>query len=80
MKRSHEGDLGFTYLISKNDELEIKHHGKFATRFRKGKGVRIAAQLEESGFHEQQQLMARLTGNYKHGNERVSKNHSRNSY
>ncbi len=80
MKESYKDDLGFTCSINKNDNLEIRHHGKFATKFSKVKGVRLAAELEDSEFHEQQQLMARLTGNYKHGNERVAKNHNRNNY
>jgi len=75
MKEPQDGDLGFSFSVSKNGNLEIMHHGKLATRFSKKKGVRLAVQLEESQFYEQQQLMARLTGNYKRGNEHVSKSH-----
>ncbi len=71
-------DLGFSFTVNKNNELEIRHHGKFATKFSNDKGVKVASQLEQSGFHEQQQLMARLTGNYKRGNERTAKKHNRN--
>ncbi len=69
MNDLREGDLGFTFSSNKKEELEIKHNGKVATKLRKGRGVRFAMQLEESDFSEQQQLMARLTGNYKRGNE-----------
>jgi len=76
MKGSSSEDLGFTYSVSKNDDLEIRHHGRFATRFSKAKGARLSVQLEGLSFAEQQLLMARLTGNYKRGNERTGKKHS----
>ena len=71
-------DLGFTFRIGKNNDLEICQHGKFATRFSGGKGAKIASQLALVSFAEQQQMMARLTGNYKRGNERAAKTHQRN--
>ncbi len=73
-------DLGFAYMISKNGELEIRHQGKYATRFSGVKAAKVAEQLEQMTFAGQQQLMARLTENYKHGNERMSKNHLRNKH
>ncbi len=78
MKKSFEGDLGFVFYPMKNGDLEIRHGGKFATKFSGSKAMRISEQIERGSFSEQQQLMARLTGNYKHGNERLAKNHSRN--
>ncbi len=74
-----EDDLGFTYSTNKNDDLEIRHHGKFATKFSRGKGAKLASQLDGAEFDKQQQLMARLTGNYKRGNERMAKKHNRNN-
>jgi hypothetical protein len=78
MNALQEGDLGFTFAVSKNGNLEIMHHGKLAGRFSKAKGIKLGIQLNECSFSEQQQLMARLTGNYKRGNERLSQNHGRN--
>ena len=63
-------DLGFTFRTGKNGDLEIYRHGQFCTRFGRARGSRIALQLESRMFGEQQQLLARLTGNYKRGNER----------
>jgi len=76
--RSCKG-LGFTFVETKKGEVLIKRHGKRATTLR---GHRARAFLEDIAFltfDEQQQMMARLTGNYKRGNERVAKNHPRNA-
>jgi hypothetical protein len=73
-----EDDLGFTFVESKDGSVSIYHDGQFATKFRKNKAAQILSQFDVMDFDEQQQLMARLTGNYKHGNERVAKNHLRN--
>jgi hypothetical protein len=74
-----ENDLGFVWHTAKNGELEIRHRGKYATKFSGAKAQRYSEQLEQSTFEEQQQLMARLTGNYKRGNEKSAKNHPRNA-
>jgi len=70
-------DLGFTYINQKN-EYTIFHKGKKATVLRGYKAIEFHDELESLSSSEQQQLMARLTGNYKHGNERAAKNHPRN--
>ncbi len=70
-------DLGFT-TTEKPGEVTIFHNGKRATTLRGAKEVDFKYDLEQLSFSELQQLMARLTGNYKHGNERTAKNHPRN--
>ncbi|MFM1895273.1 MAG: hypothetical protein RLZZ385_347 [Pseudomonadota bacterium] len=62
---SEADDLGFAYRASKNGDLEITRGGKFATRFSGTRGEKYASRLAELDFRGQQQLMARLTGNYK---------------
>lgn len=42
------------------------------------RGDRAADFLTLIASTDDQELMARLTGNYKHGNERVASNHARN--
>ena len=49
------------------------HHGKPATTLGGGPRVRGRRRVDDP-----QELMARLTGNYKRGNERMGKNHPRN--
>ncbi|MGM9489124.1 hypothetical protein [Ideonella sp. YS5] len=73
-----QGDLGFTVRQRKNGELQVLHHGRLASTLR---GEDAAVLLEElaTGSHaDGQQLMARLTGNYKRGNERTAQRHPRN--
>ena len=71
-------DLGFRYQQNKNNEVVIRHNGRLATILRNKKAVEFINKLTALSFSEQQQLMARLTGNYKRGNERQSKNHPKN--
>ncbi|MDR2255498.1 MAG: hypothetical protein LBE25_05820 [Arthrobacter sp.] len=65
---------GFEFRV-RGEDVVITHHGKPATVLR---GRRAAAFLEEVERGEPQELMSRLTGNYRRGNERVAKQHPRN--
>ncbi len=65
---------GFTYLI-RGDDVVICHHGRPATTLR---GRRAAEFLEGVEDEDPQELMARLTGNYRRGNERQARQHPRN--
>ena len=71
-------DLGFTYTSKTNDETLIFHFGKRATVLRKDKSRYFLEDMEGLDFASQQQEMARLTGNFRRGNERVAKDHPRN--
>lgn len=65
---------GFTYLIT-GEDVVIYHHGQRVTILR---GHKAQVFLEGVADEDEQELMARLTGNYKRGNERVAREHSRN--
>lgn len=65
---------GFEYRQVGN-EVVISHDGRRATTLRGGAAARFLAEVEDD---DPQELMARVTGNYKHGNERTAKNHPRN--
>jgi hypothetical protein len=43
------------------------------------KAVGFAEDMTHHCFEKQQQIMARVTGNYKRGNERQAKSHRKNS-
>jgi hypothetical protein len=59
---------GFTWEQRKSGEIVIRHHGQLAATLRGAKAERSSAVASDpSGA---QALIARLTGNYKHGNER----------
>lgn len=70
-------DLGFTFK-EKSGEFTIFHGSNKAATLRGSKAADFKYDLDQFTFSELQQSMARLTGNYKHGNERVAKNHPRN--
>jgi len=54
----------------------ISHVGRRATVLRRRRAVDFLAEVELGGGQE---LMARLTGNYRRGNERIARQHPRNS-
>jgi len=78
MQESFEGDLGFSHRTRKNGDVEVLHHGRVAATLRGREAIDFADELEQCLDAEAQQLMARVTGNYKHGNERTASNHPRN--
>lgn len=68
------GPEGFEYVV-RGGEVIIQHHGKKATVLR---GQAAARFLDDVESGDDQELMARVTGNYRRGNERMGKNHPRN--
>ncbi len=65
---------GFDYRVI-GGEVVITHHGRRATTLRGAAAERFLAEVEDG---DAQALMARLTGNYKRGNERAAGAHPRN--
>jgi hypothetical protein len=74
----NEDDLGFAFRKLKNGEVHISHRGKHVTTLRGHAAIDFVMEIENASFDEQQQLMARETGNYKRGNERLASQHPRN--
>ena len=75
---SEMGDLGFTWRRRKNGEVEVLHRGRLASTLRSRDATDFEAAMQGPDAEAQQQAMARLTGNYKHGNERLAADHPRN--
>jgi len=65
---------GFEWSRRKNGDVVICHHGRVAATLR---GRRADQFVEDVGDVDGQALMARLTGNYKRGNERQAQRHPR---
>ena len=65
---------GFDFIV-RGGEVVIAHHGQRAAVLR---GTRAKDFLAEVESQDPQELMARLTGNYRRGNERTARNHPRN--
>ena len=70
--------LGFTYRQLKSGDVELLHHGRRATTLRGRDASDFLIDAQGSAPAHLQQLMARLTGNYKRGNERSAGAHPRN--
>lgn len=68
----------FTYQIVANGDVRIFHGGALATTLRGPAATKFLGKAEGASDQTQQQLMARLTGNYKRGNERQARTHPRN--
>ncbi|MEM9204531.1 MAG: hypothetical protein AAGC53_23055 [Actinomycetota bacterium] len=58
---------GFSWTERKDGSIVISHRGRRATVLRGAKAARFAIDVSST---DEQQLMARLTGKYKRGNER----------
>lgn len=71
-------DLGFTFTARKTGDVEIHHHGRLATTLRGARAADFLDEMDGCDHASAQQLMARLTGNYKRGNERKASEHPRN--
>jgi hypothetical protein len=78
LMESKDATLGFEYQIRKNGEVEIMRFGHRVTTLRGMGAKEFLAEVLGAGEKEIQQEMARLTGNYKRGNERTAANHIRN--
>ena len=78
MPPTQAGDLGFSVRQRKNGEVEVMHHGRLAATLRGHDARDFLQELDGADADSAQQLMARLTGNYKRGNERLAAQHPRN--
>ena len=65
---------GFEYH-RRGDDVVVTHDGKRATVLRGDAAARFLDDVESG---DPQQVMARVTGNYKRGNERTARHHPRN--
>lgn len=69
---------GFDY-VRRDGDVVITHHGRRATLLRGLRAHEFMAEVERAlDERSAQQVMARWTGNYKRGNERVARQHPRN--
>ncbi|MFB7372599.1 hypothetical protein ACFC0D_22440 [Streptomyces sp. NPDC056222] len=66
---------GFSYEQRADATVVITHHGRTAATLR---GPRAEKFLAEVVSGDAQLVMARWTGSYKFGNERMARNHPRN--
>jgi len=69
-------DEPFSYFSTKSGLIQISYNGKTITTLSGKEGVKFLAKIESGDRQIAQLVMAKVTGNFKHGNERISKNNS----
>jgi hypothetical protein len=69
MEAQRGDDLGFSFQTRKDGAVTISRGGRAVTVLRGVPAQRFLAKAQDASVAAQQQLMARVTGNYKRGNE-----------
>ena len=72
------GALGFTFRRRQAGVVEVLQRGRIASTLRASDAIDFLAEVESLDDAGAQQLMARVTGHYKRGNERTARDHPRN--
>ena len=61
----------FTYRITKDRKVFISYHGKQVTALSGSKAEAFISEIEGTEGKEAQLIMAKVTGNFKRGNEKM---------
>lgn len=70
-------DEPFSYQASKDGKVLLYYRGKLVRTLNGEKATKFMAQIEDAGDTEAQLIMAKITGNFKRGNEKLSAKRSR---
>jgi hypothetical protein len=70
--------LGFTFRVSRQGGVSVHRQGRLVATLRGDRAHEFLAKLERLDPAARQRLMARVTGNYRRGNERTAASHPRN--
>ena len=60
----------FSYRVTKDGRVRVAFHGRHVVTVAGRAAGRLADRLRAADSEQEQQLLARATGNFKHGNER----------
>ena len=63
-------DDPFDWRVTKDGQVLVSRGGRVVTTVRGSAAAHLHGRLARASDDEAQQLLARATGNYKHGNER----------
>lgn len=77
MNERDKSDMAFTYRETKSGDVFILRGGRVVTTLRDDMALGFLADVAGASFEAEQQIMARITGNYKRGNERLAREHPR---
>lgn len=73
-KRNRLDEEPFSYKILKDKKIFIYWYGKQVSILKGKASDKFLKQIENSDKKEIQLIMAKVTGNFKHGNEKNNKN------
>ena len=75
-KRNRLSEEPFAYQIMKSGKVAINYRGKQIKILKEKDAEHLIARIKavENNITEVQLLLAKITGNFKHGNEKLSKN------
>jgi hypothetical protein len=60
----------FSYRTTKDGRVRVAFHGRHVVTLAGSEAQRLTSRLEGAGDDRTQLLLAKATGNFKHGNER----------
>ncbi|MCZ8072625.1 MAG: hypothetical protein O9341_00690 [Paucibacter sp.] len=70
-------DLGYSHRERKDGSLEVLREGRQVALLRGNRAQQLRQVLNTGSFEQGQQAMAKITGNYKRGNEGQATRHPR---
>lgn len=72
-KRGKLEEEPFSYRVTKDKKIFISWNGKQVTILQGKESEKFLSKVEAADTMEQQLIMAKITGNFKHGNEKPGK-------
>ena len=69
----------FAYTVRKDGSVAVTHGGRTVSVIAGKDAARLIAKLSNASAQDVQLALAKITGNFKRGNERAAGSHSRNS-
>ena len=66
---------GFEFVAEEHGDVTVRHHGVVAAKLRGATAAKFLADVQRA---DPQLVMAKVTGNYRRGNERTARQHPRN--
>ena len=70
-KRGILGEEIFTYRVVKDNKVFVSYEGKHVTTLSEKKAASFLAKIKTAEGKDAQLIMAKVTGNFKRGNERM---------
>jgi len=68
----------FSYKIGKDNKVLIYYSGKLVLTYSGKKGASFLKKIKGLSSKDQQMIIAKLTGNFKRGNEKLAKSKDKN--